>query len=234
MKTKMKERPILFNGEMVRAIVEWKKTQTRRIIKPQPSLYKGGCHPKNKPKHSAPYFDCYCGDKKTPENPRGMGQNWCWWTEDDRQGIDWIKCPYGVPGDRLWVRETWGIGTRLCPSMGCIDGIEYRADQGFIDDIEILPLNPCIPDYVQAENYKEGWKPSIHMSRWASRITLEITDIRVERLQDISEEGAKAEGVEWYPALKPIRLFQDLWEDINGKESWDLNPWVWVLEFKRL
>ena len=241
----MKERPILFSAPMVRAILEGKKTQTRRIAKVPPAkpIVLPLRHP---PKHDAPYFDSYCSEKKTPENTRGMSDRWCWWTADDRPDpLTEIRCPYGIPGDRLWVRETWGL--RNCESdptdwerasvVGCSEDeireqyhLDYRADWG--------PM-------------QEGcfWRPAIHMPRWASRISLDVTDVRVERLHDISEEDAKAEGVEaWMDSLKggehyepdarlgayPVTAFSRLWKVVNGRESWDANPWVWVVEFTRV
>ena len=189
----MKEIPILMSGPMVRAIIEGRKTQTRRIVKPQ-----FGC------KYEMPDY----------------------WS-DGKQGI---KCPYGVPGDRLWVKETFGP---------CAGGIVYRSDGG--------------------TNCPDGgkWKPSIFMPRWASRITLEIESVRVERLQDISEEDAVAEGIvaprcehcgytrtdarfqmdhRFCQSKEPdsaIPLYRELWESINGPGSWDANPWCWCITFRR-
>jgi hypothetical protein len=103
----MKEHPILFTTDMVRAILEDRKTQTRRVIKPQPVPFVQNtpdCHPQ---KHPEPYIDSYCSERKIPENPRGMSDTWCWWTRDNRQGSEIGRCPYGKPGDRLWVKETW-------------------------------------------------------------------------------------------------------------------------------
>jgi hypothetical protein len=163
----MKERPILFNGEMVRAILAGQKTQTRRI------------------------------PPKTQQ--------------------DALFCPYGHPGDRLWVRERWA------------------ADMSF-DDLPPRMLQPRgMPIYyhatTQCMDYK--WRPSIHMPRWASRITLEITDIRVERVQDISEEDVQAEGFSDRPASK--NKFRIAWDLLYWKRGlgWDVNPWVWVVTFKR-
>ena len=143
--------------------------------------------------------------------------------------------PYGKPGYRLWVRETWQShhnqnGERL-------DGLDdwkkhprecfYRADES---DPSTRPMSG-------------RWRPSIHMPRWASRITLEVTGVRVERLQEISEADAIAEGVNVHPdhhgkprtsIYSPVQAYRDLWESINGPGSWDLNPWVWVVEFERV
>ena len=196
----MKEYPIIFNGEMVRAILEGKKTQTRRVI-------------------SFP--------------------------------LNHIHPPYGYPGDNLWVRETWGIGTRPHPHDGWFDGVEYRADEFYLEDHDDLPCNR-ISDDIEYEKYDTGrWYPSIHMPRWASRIDLSIKDIRVERIQDISEEDAISEGIDksgtfWKDYRKggmkqamlqdPIDSFRTLWNLINEKRGfgWDVNPWVWVIEWPPL
>ena len=124
------------------------------------------------------------------------------------------RCPYGQLGDRLWVRETW-----LRHSVNVPNDYLYRADHP--DDGTIGPAHG-------------GWKPSIHMPRWASRITLEITDVRVERLQDISARDAWAEGITPSPDVDPYHEYRDLWESINGPGSWDANPWVWAVSFKRI
>ncbi|HVY12113.1 MAG TPA: hypothetical protein VHB73_00950 [Alphaproteobacteria bacterium] len=211
----MKERPILFSGPMVRAILEGRKTQTRRIIKPQPEkplreskrihtqkLGDGFCDY---------YFDAYCGQPKTEKNPRGQGLLWCWWTDDNRQCLDqFIKCPYGQPGDRLWIRESFCFPNNQNKTAW------FRSDSPWVDDERIK------------------WKPSIHMPRWASRITLEITDVRVERLQDISEQDCFAEGVPETCDAEPRDIYMDIWEGIKGKGSWEKNPWVWVICFKRV
>jgi len=204
----MKERPILFSAPMVRALLAGTKTQTRRVVKPQP-VY---------------------GDVQ------GLFQ--CWQFPHKRGHLLYPNakdqvialCPYGQPGDRLWVRETfaawWDTATgKRTHVMG------YRAD---INDPDWDGFGADDPWWLDAK-----WEPSIHMPRNFSRITLEITGVRVERLQDISEEDAKAEGVERHaPACvvgRPYRVpYSVLWESINGPGSWDANPWVWVVEFKRV
>jgi hypothetical protein len=181
-----KERPILFSGPMVRAILEGRKTQTRRIIKPQPTVFwNDGRQPVN-----LPY---------------------------DRDNDRLIRCPYGKPEDRLWVRETH------CKYGS---GYIYRADYG---------THTPISDGVGGP-----WKPSIHMPRVYSRITLEITGVRVERLQDITKADAMAAGVSsdmpivWQSGDDtPRGMFGELWESINGPDSWAANPWVWLVEFRR-
>lgn len=228
----MTERPILFSGPMVRALLDGRKTQTRRIVKPQPSDYRPETIAPQQlrgepPKHDRPYFDAYNG-----------GPHWCWWDQYDRQGRDWIKCPYGVPGDTLWVRETWGLNDwkhggrnpipKTRPGDLYADALTYRATE---DDPEILQEMP--------------FRPSIHMPRWASRLTLTITEVRVERLQDISEADAMAEGAApcangvWFdrsPALAGSDArgaYYCLWESINRKKApWAANPWVWAVTFE--
>jgi len=186
----MKERPILFSAPMVRAILEGRKTQTRRVVKIS--------NPENamRVEFSSTDFGVYRFDLYFPTHVRS----------------ETFPCPYGQPGDRLWVRETW--------RDGIYDGPIYRADACKVTD----------------EQLEGTWKPSIFMPRWASRITLEITDVRVERLQEISEEDAKAEGV--LRSGQTFRQsFNDLWGTIHaadGPNGWSADPWVWVIEFKQI
>jgi len=228
----MKERPILFSPEMVLAILNGKKTQTRRLIKPQPhqSLFE-------------PSMLHVTGVTKTKQVikdiviPKGSRYH------ASVSMIEFAKqCPYGQPGDQLWVREKSRIGAN---GWHYIDGdwhcIEYAAGlTGIIHKKEAPKHYPAIS---HNKNGSLRWQPSIHMPRWASRIQLEITAVRVERLRDISESDAAAEGVpgkeeaiaaglSWYD--KPRRAFRFLWQRINGKASWDENPLVWVVEFKRI
>lgn len=203
----MKERGMIFNGEMVRAILDGRKTQTRRIVKGTDGAVKF----------------CKEWDINGEEIFVVLG-------EKDHTGMNpvlgTISCPFGAVGDRIWVRETWAP-----ESIDAEDG-SYS------------------PDYRATANGQplDGrWTPAIHMPRWASRILLEITDVRVERLNSISQEDAQAEGMEltgWRPtysdpdsggeAWTPYDNFAQLWESIYGEESWKANPWVWVIEFKRV
>jgi hypothetical protein len=191
MTTTPKERPILFSGLMVRAILHGRKTQTRRVIKPQPF------------EHGSDGL---------------VSAGWGWsigqkcklqaWKVDEIGSAMAKYCPHGKPGDRLWVRETFAIHG---------NEIAYAAtDQHLVG---------C-----------DRWKPSIHMPRRASRITLEITDVRVERLNEISRGDAMAEGCPHSNLAygqNPCDWFRELWESINGPESWAANPWVWAIEFRK-
>lgn len=188
----MKARPILFSGAMVRAILNGTKTQTRRVVKPQP-------------KHAFPM-----------KNGDGSLRGDFFLSEPDfeRVGRSGCFCPYGVPGDRLWVRETHA------PMVG--GGWVYAADY--------------TEERLKQKDGHGFWKPSIFMKREASRITLEIVSVRVERLGEISRKDAIAEGYPytamlfravdpWHPK-DPIVWYADLWEKINGAGSWAENPWV--------
>lgn len=258
----MKERPILFSGEMVRAILEGRKTQTRRVLKKQP-------------------IDVLTKTvgKGVKEVTRNLEGKKAWFslmqTNPNRGTAFW--CSYGEVGDRLWVREAWGYhGLSSCGDRHeatvsyAADGSEVKVRFSTFE--EMMAASPEqnfkpseafeeLPDYEQGWEHSkwlhEWWqrqksKPSIHMYRWASRIDLAITNVRVERLQDISEEDAEAEGIEcfdpendasvcrmpgttdWeYPNAKMV--YEILWNKINGKKHpWDSNPYVWVIEFAKI
>jgi hypothetical protein len=185
----MKERPILFSGPMVRAILEGRKTQTRRVVKPQPYIH---------------------ADVDLVPLAEQL--------EDWRNKY---PCPYGQPGDRLWVKEKFS--TRERDNDPTPTGIWYWAD-----------------GQVKYGNWTRP-KPSIHMPRWASRIALEITKVRVERLDEITPSDVEAEGCGWFewaghPEWPPTAGFAQLWDNINAVRGfrWDKNPWVWVVEFKKI
>lgn len=202
----MKERPILFSAPMVRAILEGRKTMTRRVIRQQPSA----------------------------------GVRWGFDGWEDGRGKA-LRCPYGQPGDRLWVKETWQV---FMPTL--------RNIVPFKGSMKIQPVI-CLTGFAATEEqrardyggeaYRGPWRPSIFMPRWASRITLEITAVQVERVQDISEADSKDEGVTLIEG-NPLRHdgldysseFTGLWDSINAKRGygWHANPWVWVIEFKRI
>lgn len=194
----MKERGMIFNAEMVRAILDGRKTITRRIVK--------------------------LSHERGMVNPVVRGRNGEISSITCRLAP--MLCPFGQPGDRIWVRETWAEAGASAPELKL-----YRAN--YPEHVPSHYENVPPVDEIR-------WTPSIHMPRWASRITLEITGVRVERLNAISEEDAMSEGVGHlykYDESKPIpkgakRRFAELWQSIYGEESWQANPWVWVIEFR--
>lgn len=223
----MTDRPIIFSGPMVRALLAGRKTQTRRIIRnmPEAPSHDSVVHPN--PKHEQPYFDAYCGKRRTLLNPRGMSNYWCWWTRDDREGRG-CKIRY-VPGDRLYVREAWA------PLSACTHndpGTQAMVDRGFYR-----------ADNATIDGEVDRWRPSIHMPRSASRLTLIVEDVKVERLQAISEADAIAEGMS-EPSLRDLggdlaqaawserQVFGRLWSHLHGAGSWIDNPFVVALTFR--
>lgn len=203
----MSDLPILFSAPMVRALLAGTKTQTRRVIKPQPygriSMLTSFNHGRME--------IAFGPDMKAKDGgPK-------WWR------------PLAQAGDRLWVREAWRTHAHyddLGPSMmGGEEPIRYEADGAH--------QTWGYPAISNIGRHRVG----MHMPRWASRLTLYVTDVRVERLQDISEEDAVAEGVPAFmssPSNIPAMHFQSIWESINGPGSWEANPWVWVVSFKRI
>jgi hypothetical protein len=193
------EKPILFSTPMVKAILDGRKTQTRRIVK---SRHESGMFTVSTAKYEPDVYGYYHSRSIQSVD----------WDERTVDGKD-VLCPYGEVGDILWVRETW---VQLIHR-------DRSADYGYKADLK--------------ENAnKIRWKPSIHMPRAACRLRLEITDIKAERLQDISWEDAVAEGCPGYRPTQdePTHQFQRLWTKINGEESWQSNPWVWVISFHPL
>jgi hypothetical protein len=196
-----KERCIIFSAPMVRAILEGRKSMTRRIVKPQSTI------------------------------PRDWQEGG--WAKEVKDAVIRSRCPYGVPGDRLWVRETFLVVGEY-PK-------DYRIVYSASNDGPDAWLSP-------------SWKPPIFMPRWASRITLEVAGVKVERVRDISEGDAKAEGVEilYRPSGEPVygspkcgeippywhsaarNAFELLWQSIHGPGSWERNDWVWCLEFRKV
>ncbi|EOV2106221.1 hypothetical protein ACOD9E_005713 [Klebsiella pneumoniae] len=222
----MTERGMIFNAEMVRAILDGRKTQTRRIMKVQPeSNQLGLLLITDSTKHS------------------DIGKYH--WAESNATGnhvrSKLFLCPFGAVGDRIWVRETF------CP----VDDTQYDGEKWV--DYRATPRyeasHPAGWDSAPNDAEALKWRPSIHMPRWASRILLEITDVRVERLNAISEEDARAEGIIdggclncgepepcgcANPEPDATDAFAYLWQSIYGQENWNANPWVWVISFERI
>lgn len=190
-----KERPILFSGPMVRAILEGRKTQTRRVMNPQPRALDGRCVQFTRGRSFA--------------NSEADGTFPRWMLQDRELSL----CPYGVPGDRLWVRETWLQWE--CPRHDEGQPPGTRCD---CDDPKSLRFLADHPVGTDREIHAVRWRPSIHMPRYACRLVLEVTDVRVERLHDISEEDARAEGTDWKSDLRlpESSHFRRLWESIHG------------------
>ncbi len=221
----MKERGMIFNSEMVRAILEGRKTQTRRIMKVQPGT---------------PEF----GLRRIIESSKANENGMYFWSQDDACGIKArskpFLFPYGEVGDRIWVRETFScIGNEDGHPVDANSNLCSREDAQRIYRASAIqnPGNYGLWTSPDGFDFEGSWTPSIHMPRWASRITLEITDVRVERLNNISECDAKAEGGPTECTLigdKYFPGFRSLWKSIYGEESWAANPWVWVIEFKRV
>ncbi|AYC20098.1 hypothetical protein DZA65_03223 [Dickeya dianthicola] len=217
----MKETGLIFNSDMVRAIIDGRKTQTRRIVK--------GCE-------GAAAF--------SPEWDIKNNEFFAVLGEKDHTGMNpvlgAISCPFGAVGDRIWVRETWQAI------------YDHTDEHGYVEErcyAKGIPKQkhywkPVFAEAWGNEDHESRgfpWRPSIHMPRWASRITLEITGVRVERLNDISEDDARAEGIAdggcltcGEPHPDATDAFAHLWQSIYGEENWFANPWVWVVEFRRI
>ncbi|WP_019106219.1 hypothetical protein [Pantoea ananatis] len=248
----MRERPILLNAEMVRAVLDGRKTQTRRIIQsPAKNMQANG-------QKVIDYREP--GDKWYGEHVfsmRNQSGTWCDYTKEQFLA----KCPFGAVGERLWVRETWQAIHDSLDEFGNVDERTWipsvpKSSEGYWRAVYAEEFGVS-----NREDRDFPWRPAIHMPRWASRITLEITGVRVERLQDISEADACAEGIragvrrtdqsefnepvycnyladnlnvasEWFE--RPSDSFISLWQSIYGEESWQHSPWVWVIEFKLL
>lgn len=220
---------MIFNAEMVRALLDGRKTQTRRPIKWKQTRF-------------------------TEIGEREDGSKWPW-SEDAEHACDfWHPCPFGAVGDRIWVREAFRVHSRATD----VATLVYKASErnSWTEQTRRVPVAVC-----NKPATPEKWTPSLHMPRWASRIMLEITGVRVERLNAISPEDAESEGLErtnftgfgdepelpsypepdvYFDPLKkqwkeyPPEAFAGLWESIYGEGSWKANPWVWVIEFKRV
>ncbi|QHW68653.1 hypothetical protein [Raoultella ornithinolytica] len=203
----MIERGMIFNGEMVRAILDGRKTQTRRIMAPQPA------------------DDI---ERSAFPNPDAIG-----WKSSLKHKYGSTTAhffPFGAIGDRIWVRETFRVHSRATD----VATLVYKASErnSWTEQTHRVPVAVC-----NKPATPEKWTPSLHMPRWASRILLEITDVRVERLKNISDGDAIREGcsvTDMKSGDCVADVFARLWESIYGEESWKANPWVWVIEFKRV
>lgn len=206
----MRELPILFSAEMVRAILSGKKTQTRRLFRPQPADH---------------HWEGLTGHRhavRLMATSTGLAARCSHWLgKHEDPAIQWVGSPFGTAGDRLWVRETWAaLGAKnRAPFV-------YRADAPRGERVRV----------------DAPWRPSIHMPRHASRLLLEVTEVHVQRLKDISDYDCRAEGcsgghdsIPAYPfSATPREHFGHLWRSIYGTDSWESNPWVWVVEFSRV
>ncbi|EKN4037605.1 hypothetical protein NUF46_003928 [Yersinia enterocolitica] len=211
----MNEKPILFNSEMVNAILSGRKTQTRRIMKVQPE-------------------NTHLGLRRIIESKNSSENGKYFWSQSDACGTKprskTFSCPLGQPSDQLWVRECFRVHSRATD----VATLVYRASErhSWTEQTRRVPVSDC-----NRPVSPEKWTPSLHMPRWASRINLLITGIRVERLNDISEQDALAEGVSANEHSPARYVFGSLWQSIYGADnpkSWQANPWVWVIEFERM
>lgn len=218
-----------FTAEQVVAFLAGRLTQLRVPVNPQPSNYvpTPNVHPTTR---TAPYFDAYCNEPKTELNPRGMSDHWCWWSPDNRQGPDWIRSPFGKPGDTLWGKETF---TRDHADFYPNFPIVYRADFG--------------PEYERNEKgevyspeqkawYPFRWQPSSRMKQADSRISATVRRVWVERVQEISEADAVACGAQcagWPASLTDRGAFGRWWMKRYGPDAWNANGFVWACEIER-
>lgn len=223
----MKERPVLMHAKSINGILEGRKTQTRRIVKPRPDV----------PWKISPIDDEWLVEG-WPKQERAM-QNF--------GRAHRIRCPYGKPGDQLWVRETFAISSvdgclvsiarkERMPEGKTLADTDGGLDQTYLENLDEVRTAERLYD-----PFLERWRPSIFMPRWACRLTLEIINIRVERVQSISEEDCFAEGVRILDEIAPYKdcpnyriHFHELWDETNGKGAWQKNDWCWVLSFKRV
>ena len=228
----MKQRPIPFIALMVNAIRSGRKTQTRRIMKPQPTIN----------------GNCFSWEGHKPNSKLGAYHSFNHDAETTNIFLSG-SCHLGAVGERLWVRETWRVAPSACEgwsmddSEPCTGWIDYKAGgcaQKTAPNFEALERTVFGKGEVDWDFLPDRWKPSIFMPRWASRIHLEITEVRVQRLNDISDDDAIAEGCPGGHAAipgygysaTPLEHFRWVWESINGEGSWNENPWVWCINFK--
>lgn len=239
----MKHTPILYTTPMVRAVLADRKTMTRRVVRTQFAP------------EAIPVEVC----ATSPEGWQVSGHSGLWWDDCEACIDDAIRCPYGVPGDRLWVKETfyaWGRWeTRFSQKKGRDEWhfVDLTPDAGGVYRYAADGVMPGVETRRGINGNMPAWwkRPAIFMPREASRICLEVTSVRIERLQAIGQRDAVAEGLIRLPAsgryvvtngdqhtgvasTNPVEVYSALWEDINGTGSWTENPWVWVIGFKRV
>lgn len=203
-----KERPIIFDAESVRAILDGSKRQTRRVIKPQPT-------------------------HKIYWNPI-VYRGYAGWTDEHGRPY---PCPYGKLGDRLWVREPHTYAGVRSPLYDTVVSVDYRADDKRIDFVVGEEIGETVEAWIadrEVDGDGDNWRSPIYMPRWASRITLEITDVRVESLHSVDEDDLLAEGA-WSTGTGAWEWFIPRWDSINKRRGfgWDANPWVFVVDFRR-
>ncbi|HFG1039689.1 TPA: hypothetical protein ACGEHF_003611 [Klebsiella pneumoniae] len=222
----MTERGMIFNADMVRAILDGRKTQTRREVKLNLDIAS-----------LATTYDW--ATSLAANHYQGLTEEQIQQKAESLRGVIHpvilgngqmvsIICPHGKPGDRIWVREAFRVHSRATD----VATLVYKASErnSWTEQTHRVPVAVC-----NKPATPEKWTPSLHMPRWASRILLEITGVRVERLRSMSQDDARAEGV--IAASGPMEAglaFRELWDSIYGEESWKANPWVWVIEFKRV
>lgn len=248
----MTERPLLLRGPQVRAFREGGQTQDRRPMVPQPGKYVGSTFEPAEPKGNIS-FEHHWTPLDFERDSENKDEWWCF--ADGWAAVKNWRCPFGKPGDRLWVRETWRVAEiAKCSQQELMVTVQY-ADLGIMPKVKYVTLPE--DDRILAKIKNAKWRPSIHMPRWASRLTLEIERVRVERVQSISEDDAIAEAVEknWIgqdcppeyenewrnylgteddlPCFSAKQSFATLWDSIYAKTyPWSSNPWVWVMDLK--
>lgn len=228
--TETKEHPILFSADMIRALLNGSKTQTRRPLK--------GVNGAGELDYDFRDFPLAALDRVWFDGKNGEAVFECQIAVDDTSDYR-VRCPFGKPGDRLWVRETWRE-----KAWSKADFTKAGLSERPYVDSGIDYYGETLKAVFRADGdhqYFRPWKPNIHMPRWASRLTLHITDIRIEQIQDITEEDAAAEGVRW-GTYEPHECrvcargaFMDLWDTIYESRGygWSVNPWCWIVEFER-
>ncbi len=236
----MTERPIIMGGFSVRQTLDDNKTQTRRVIKPQPPAHEEVHQLAGTGLKDGTDSYGWIPGEGDPDRWRVTGPVWA--VRELVRPAE-LRCPYGAPGDRLWVKEAWRPVERESDGL---DGVLFRADDAFVGIENTVEAADLWGAAYNNGKYGTKWRSPLFLPRWASRISLEITGVRVERLQDISKDDAIAEGCSHWECGHPDCMseghygprgaFVGLWNTVNAKRgfAWESNPWVWVIEFKRV